>query len=74
MAAPNRVTLTITGTTGAGEDLTAVVFTNITELTIDPVNQIVSFNQDGVFRQVAVGTTLTVTVTVTSGNWAVTIA
>lgn len=74
MAAANTISLTITGTTGAGESLTAVVFTNITELNVDVVNQIVSFNQNGVNRQVAVGTTLTVTVTVSSGNWAVTIA
>ena len=74
MAANNTITLTITGTSGAGEDLTAVVFTNITDLTVDAVNQIVSFNQNGVNRQVAVGTTLTVTVTVSSGDWAITIA
>lgn len=74
MAANNTITLTITGKDGAGFSLTAAVFNNVNNLNIDVINQIVSFEISGTFYQVAVGTTLTVTATVSSGNWAVTIA
>ena len=67
--------LTITGTAGPGNTVTAGVYTGVTSINIDVANSMISFvDSNGATQFIAVSTTLTVTVTVASGNWTITIA
>ena len=70
-------TATITAKTGTGASLTASVFNNVTFFSIDTVNKVlvVEYNNgDGIRRmQIDVNASTTYTLTISSGNYSLTI-
>lgn len=70
-------TLTVTGTTGAGNTLTAGVFTNIAQFTLNPVTAMLTMvdaNDKVTDVSIAAATTITVTLSAAFGNYTVTIS
>ncbi len=69
MAANSRATITVTGVSGAGQALTAAVFSDVTEFTFDPVNAMLRFTgEDGIVQNIAITAATTVTVTLSGAN------
>ena len=68
-------TLTLTGKAGPGNTLTAAVFTNVTEFTVETENGTIRFNDaNGLFRTVDISAATTVTATKTGTTWTLTIS
>lgn len=69
MAAASRATITVTGVSGAGQALTAAVFSDVVSFTFDPVNAMLRFtNSDGKVEDIAITAATTVTVTLSGAN------
>jgi len=70
-------TATITAKTGIAASLTAAVFQNVTFISLDPVNKVLIIeynNGDGIRRmQIDVNASTTYTLTVSAGNFTLTI-
>lgn len=64
-------TLVLTGVTGPGDDLSAVTFTQVLWFSIDPVNNIVSFQRFGETQTqtVTVNAATTITATKSGSTW-----
>ena len=67
-------TLTLTGTVGPGNTLTAGVFSGVSEFTINADTNMVYFVQNGEHFEVSVNAATTVTATKSGTTWALTIS
>ena len=66
-------TLTITGTAGPGNTVSATVFTGLQYVNIDMVQNLVSFNSNG-DKCISVAAAATVTATKSCSTWTLTIS
>lgn len=68
-------TVTVTGSTGPGVDVTAQVYNNVTFFSVDPVNKVLDIiydNGDGQRRiQIDISAAVTFTVTISGGEYTV---
>ena len=69
-------TLTVTGVTGPGDSLSAVVYTNVLWFRVDADLNILSFQKDGMLSTtyITVNSASTVTATKSGTTWALTIS
>lgn len=69
-------TLTLTGTTGPGTTLTAAVFTNVIDFTVETNKNLISFTRVGSQQTVYVSIVAAATVTATKSGttWTLTIS
>lgn len=67
-------TLTLTGVVGPGDALTAGVFTGVTSFTVDCVNNLITFVQNAVTREVAITSATTITATKSGSTYTLTIS
>ena len=69
-------TMTVTGTSGAGQALTSAVFSNITSFKIDTSSEMLELvDNNGKVTNISIAAAATMTVTITAPNtYAVTIA
>lgn len=69
-------TVTVTGVTGPGTALSAVVYTNVLWFRIDAVQNILTFQKDGQLNEqcVTVVAATTVTATKSGSTWTLTIS
>lgn len=75
MAAGNTATLTVDGFAGAGLALQAKVFSNIKSFSVDvEIGMLTMTDISNKVMRVAISTAVTMVVTITAGNYAVTIA
>ena len=75
MAVGNTATMTVDGSAGAGVTFQAKVFSNVASFSVDPVTSMLTMvDTSGKVFRVALGVPLTMTVTITAGNYAITIA
>jgi hypothetical protein len=66
--------LTLTAKTGPSRQLTATVFTNITQLEVDIVREIVKFTSNGLKNEFDLHSIATFTSTITAGDNAIVIS
>jgi hypothetical protein len=67
-------TITVTGTVGDARTLTAAVFTNVSEFTINANTNMLYFVQNGAYKEVSVNAATTVTATKSVTTWTLTIS
>ena len=67
-------TLTVTGTAGPGNTVSAVVFTNVTSFRVATETSMLYFVQDGMNREISIAAAATVTATKSATTWTVTIS
>lgn len=67
-------TLTVTGKVGPGNTVTAGVFTGVTNININTVNNMLQFTQDAVVKEIDVNAADTVTATKSGTTWTLTIS
>jgi len=68
-------TVTVTGVAGAGQTVTATVFTNISSFTIDTVNNTITMVQNGLtLPAISVNAATTVTATKSGTTWTLAIS
>lgn len=67
-------TVTVTGKVGPGLTVTAGVFTGVTNININTVNNMLQFTQDAVVKEIDVNAAATVTATKSGTTWTLTIS
>lgn len=67
-------TVTVTGKSGAGNTVTAQAFTNVSSFTIDAVNKLLILIINDFRQVIEIASATTMTVTISSGNYTVTIS
>lgn len=67
-------TVTVTGTAGPAQTLTAAVFTDVSSFTIDCASNILTFTQNSVVKQVSIAAATTITATKSSSTYTLTIS
>lgn len=60
--------ITVTGTAGPGNTVTAGLFVGCSEFTINPDKRMLSFTQDGIVKHIAISAATTMTVTIGADN------
>ncbi len=69
------VTVTVTGTAGPGNTLTAAVFTNVSSFTIDSTDNMLTMNNaDGRVVDVSIAAATTITATKSGSTYTLTIS
>lgn len=76
MAASSTCQITVTGVIGPGNSLSAYVIKGVTKFQLDPINEVLTYNQGDTVNQISIGaaTTITVTVSAAHGNYTVSIS
>ena len=67
-------TLTVTGTAGPGFSITAGVFANVSQFTINCETNILSFTQNGVVKEIAITAATTITATKSGSTYTLVIS
>lgn len=69
---PSQVT--VTGTTGPGLAVTALVITDVVSFTVDCAKELLTVYAGGKYREIAIVTATTITCTVSGNNYTLTIS
>jgi hypothetical protein len=67
-------TVTVTGVAGPAKAVTATVFSNVDEIKIDTVNNVLQLHADNKYHIITVSAATTVTATKSGATWTLTIS